>query len=551
MSQDQFQYATYTITTDPHYRDKEYAVTPELRKQIEKLFHHIVNNKKLKSNIARLSDLIEKHPENPQLKNMLSVAYSMLGDDEKAFEINHRILSEHPDYLFGKINLANEYYVNEEYEKMKDILGEKMEIQALYPDRDTFHIEEVTGFYKTAVLYFTATGNIQEAESRMEIMNEIAPEHPDTEEAEMVIAKARMEEGFSTWNKETIKSQHPGNTLPEQTDESPEFTNPLIHELYKNDLYIEQELVNDILSLPRESLISDLELVLDDCMRRYEYYTEYIDENDYEEEKLSFPLHAMMLLGELRAEESLPKILEVFRQDNDFLEFWFSDHLSETLWEPLYHLGNKQLDVFKTFIKETVADTYAKGTLLTAVSQIASHQPEREKEILDWYAELMDFYNQSSIENDLTDITLISFIIVEVTNLQFEELLPKIKLLYDKEYVDELIAGDFQSIKQSINEPPPIDRKLELLGITERYKRITSTWAGYNKDVEDKLSDEFWNNLLDQSMDNSDNDDLEYDDYDDVTENQPVHKEKKLGRNDPCPCGSGKKYKKCCMNKEK
>lgn len=27
---------------------------------------------------------------------------------------------------------------------------------------------------------------------------------------------------------------------------------------------------------------------------------------------------------------------------------------------------------------------------------------------------------------------------------------------------------------------------------------------------------------------------------------QPVHREKKVGRNDPCPCGSGKKYKKCC-----
>ncbi len=25
-----------------------------------------------------------------------------------------------------------------------------------------------------------------------------------------------------------------------------------------------------------------------------------------------------------------------------------------------------------------------------------------------------------------------------------------------------------------------------------------------------------------------------------------VHAEKKPGRNDPCPCGSGKKYKKCC-----
>jgi hypothetical protein len=24
-----------------------------------------------------------------------------------------------------------------------------------------------------------------------------------------------------------------------------------------------------------------------------------------------------------------------------------------------------------------------------------------------------------------------------------------------------------------------------------------------------------------------------------------------VGRNDPCPCGSGKKYKKCCMNNSK
>lgn len=28
-----------------------------------------------------------------------------------------------------------------------------------------------------------------------------------------------------------------------------------------------------------------------------------------------------------------------------------------------------------------------------------------------------------------------------------------------------------------------------------------------------------------------------------------VVKEKKVGRNEPCPCGSGKKYKQCCINK--
>ena len=32
---------------------------------------------------------------------------------------------------------------------------------------------------------------------------------------------------------------------------------------------------------------------------------------------------------------------------------------------------------------------------------------------------------------------------------------------------------------------------------------------------------------------------------------EPVRRmEEKIGRNDPCPCGSGKKYKNCCMNKE-
>lgn len=30
-----------------------------------------------------------------------------------------------------------------------------------------------------------------------------------------------------------------------------------------------------------------------------------------------------------------------------------------------------------------------------------------------------------------------------------------------------------------------------------------------------------------------------------------VREHKKVGRNDPCPCGSGKKYKKCCLESGK
>jgi preprotein translocase subunit SecA len=51
-------------------------------------------------------------------------------------------------------------------------------------------------------------------------------------------------------------------------------------------------------------------------------------------------------------------------------------------------------------------------------------------------------------------------------------------------------------------------------------------------------------------------DDFEYDDPTGEQDNAPepeqrsiepiVNDQPKVGRNDPCPCGSGKKYKKCC-----
>ena len=35
------------------------------------------------------------------------------------------------------------------------------------------------------------------------------------------------------------------------------------------------------------------------------------------------------------------------------------------------------------------------------------------------------------------------------------------------------------------------------------------------------------------------------------TEKQLVRKPPKVGRNEPCPCGSGKKFKKCCLGSVK
>jgi hypothetical protein len=68
-------------------------------------------------------------------------------------------------------------------------------------------------------------------------------------------------------------------------------------------------------------------------------------------------------------------------------------------------------------------------------------------------------------------------------------------------------------------------------------------------------------NLLEKAEGAADLDELLYgEDYDDLPPQlddraprvvAPIHREEaKVGRNDPCPCGSGKKYKKCCLGKD-
>ena len=49
---------------------------------------------------------------------------------------------------------------------------------------------------------------------------------------------------------------------------------------------------------------------------------------------------------------------------------------------------------------------------------------------------------------------------------------------------------------------------------------------------------EQWNDILDEARRNQI--------IKEFKQSKTVRKEKSPGRNDPCPCGSGKKYKKCC-----
>jgi len=83
-------------------------------------------------------------------------------------------------------------------------------------------------------------------------------------------------------------------------------------------------------------------------------------------------------------------------------------------------------------------------------------------------------------------------------------------------------------------EPPAAEEGRELVGAATRQQKEAagSTMADFTRSIQRKKQREL--------------DELQFVGGESSGGQQPVVRGKKVGRNDPCPCGSGKKYKKCC-----
>src|SRR5690554_660432 len=138
----------YAISYEPIH-DK---VTKKVKDLMRKMHKVAVSGSK--DGKKRIEKAIAEYPDIPQFKNYLSVWYANRGETEKTFEYNRQIIEQHPDYLFAKINLAQEFLQNEQLEKVTELLGKGIEIKQIYPDRNEFHITEVTAVLGVAIQYY-------------------------------------------------------------------------------------------------------------------------------------------------------------------------------------------------------------------------------------------------------------------------------------------------------------------------------------------------------------------------------------------------------------
>ena len=549
----QLKFHNYIITTDMYKADVPVHAPKEVIPALTEAYKRIMANDK--SIVVKLLHWVEKYPDVPQFKNFLCQYYSFTGDIEKAFELNNELLQQFPDYLYARLNKAQFYLSNDEPEKVPEILGENMELTELYPERKIFHFEEYINFGKTAAEYYCDIGEQKKAETILDNLHIVADKldveiNLDRIE-DYVMASGLNNVDFDKFKKSDVeKPQREKPTLP-QTTNAPVFHHPQINWLYQYGFAdMPDEKIHELLSLEKEWLRIDLETVIYDAIKRFEFF----NKEEYDDSKHSFCLHALYLLKEISAEESLPVLLDLLRQPENVLELWLGDTLTDNMWQVVYTLALNQTPKLAAFLKEPLNYAFARVLISAALTQIALHHLIRRKEIIELYKEVIRYFIDHKTHVEIIDEILIGLMIDDLTEIKAKELLPEIRTLFEEELVDESVTGEIEDVIDQMDEVSHDDH--EFKKDLQDYFEIKEEIASWEEDEDDDFD-------ITDDYAEEENGKEYYDDWEDITEDEEdktqyfysgskpfVHTTPKVGRNDPCPCGSGKKYKKCCGKNE-
>lgn len=517
--------------------------SPEVERKIDK-FHSALMEERLFS-VKDLEKCCHSHPNTPDFKNILAIAYHQREQKAKFKEVVDWMIKDHPDYFYGKVNLVQYYFWEKDFEKIHEVLPHTL--KSMYPNRDIFHYGEVRSFYAVWGEYYIQKGKIRKANDCLEILDNV-----DTEMTLSMGLRARLIEK----NRDLLEAESNSNRSVEatgyekeiQTNETPVFTHSEIWYLYQYEEDIPKDIIEIILLLPRESLIRDLHMVLEDGIRRYEYY---VYSRELEEENIYcyfFVEHALYFLAELKSKESLPLILRLLRQGEELLEFYFSFTLDQAINDVLFILEDQDIEFYKKFLLEPNHGFYVRTMMSAVVTEIFYRNPERREEIVEWYESIYQFFLSNPEDESQISSHLIGLMVAHNCAMQLIELESTIKSLWDNSWIPPLIIGDWEDIQESLRKGDKTYRhRIKGHDIFKRYEFIIEQG--------EKIENMDFSSML-PIEEEFDFEEDEYSDLDFFNDPEPlpkietfVRQTPKVGRNAPCPCGSGKKYKKCCLNK--
>jgi hypothetical protein len=230
-------------------------------------------------------------------------------------------------------------------------------------------------------------------------------------------------------------------------------------------------------------------------------------------ETVFFALH---LLAEKRETEAFAPLVSLALEGEDTLYDLIGDATTETLPQILISLYDGDLARLKGLIEAPAADPWARVAALEAYSFFAASGEIPLEDARAYFAGLFDTLQPRS--GDPVWYGWQNCIAL----LGFAELEPSVARAFRQGLVDNSILAfeDFQTDLRESRAAPDRRAVFEERGL---------------KPIDDALEALA---VFDEPEEESE------------PEKPAANPNRNVGRNDPCPCGSGKKYKKCCLGAE-
>ena len=260
---------------------------------------------------------------------------------------------------------------------------------------------------------------------------------------------------------------------------------------------------------------------------------------DVEDRSLMVLVHVLGEIGDERAFAPLMRVLALPPEETDRL---LGDTVTETLGSVLISLVGDRASAFEEALADLSIDDFVRSAIFEAwTAQVLTGKVSREKAKVF----LADYPVRVGLDNIdfgwsswVSAVAALGF--AEMTDFARRHLPDKAALLSNLDVPDVTIEDFERELARTLADP---DRWKE----DPNYQRFDDTieelsnWYGYSEAFREESARRRTRGKDEWSIE-EDEDSIFEAPY--IAEN-PY---RDVGRNDPCPCGSGKKFKKCCLN---
>ena len=234
-----------------------------------------------------------------------------------------------------------------------------------------------------------------------------------------------------------------------------------------------------------------------------------------EQDGYMLPFYAFFLLAQFREERAYPLIVNFFAQPGDRVLDLTGDFVTEDLGRVLASVSGGDTGPMQTLIENSRLNEYVRPAAMGGLVTLVVEEIIPREQVIAYFRTLF----RGGLEKTYTYAW--DALVSECYHLYPKELMPEIRQAFADDLIDEMFI-DLPWIEKVLDEGKP--ETLARLRDNSHYRFVTDTiremegWYAFQPPP--------------------------------PTPPKPVIPAdtamKEVGRNDPCPCGSGIKYKYCC-----